>query len=90
MRQSLPLETEDEWFDPDADKYNAETGKWGKLPAVSASREYKIRLKATAKGGAENDTTFAASSEAKLKITYGVVDAEKKKSGVTAAEIVVN
>jgi hypothetical protein len=33
---------------------------------------------------------YAASSEAKLKITYGVVDAEKKKSGVTAAEIVVN
>ena len=70
--------------------YNAETGKWGKLPAVSASGEYKIRLKATAKGGAENDTTFAASSEAKLKITYGVVNAEKNKSGVTAAEIILD
>ena len=69
--------------------YNSEKGKWGSLPKITGSCEVKIRLKATAKGGKESENTFAASNAVTLKITYGEYDAEKGKSGVTAAEIVV-
>ena len=62
--------------------------KWGSLPSVSESCELKIRLKATAKGGKESDSTFAASRTATLKITYGTVNAAKGKDGITAAAIV--
>ena len=68
--------------------YDESKQKWGGLPKVSSSCELKIRLKATAKGGKESDSTYAASETATLKITYGVVDAAKNKQGITAAEIV--
>jgi hypothetical protein len=68
--------------------YNEKTGKWGSLPKVTESCELKVRIKPTAKGGKEDDKTFAASSEATLVITWGVYDEAKKKSGITAAEIV--
>ena len=58
------------------------------MPTVTASCELKVRLKATAKGGKEDGSSFAASDDAILKITYGVYDAEKNKSGITAAQIV--
>ena len=65
-------------------------GKWGGLPKISESCELKIRLKATAKGGAESDSSYAASNTGFLKISYDVIDANKNKSGITAAEIVMN
>ncbi len=68
--------------------YDEVKKKWGSLPKVTSSCELKIRLKATAKGGKEDDSSFAASDWATLKINYGVWDADKKKSGITAAEIV--
>ena len=57
------------------------------MPKVTETCELKIRLKATAKGGAESDSTFAASEAATLKITFG--EYEEGKQGITAAEIVV-
>ena len=69
--------------------YDPVKEKWGGAPKVTESEEYKIRLKLTAKGGKENDTTYAAGAEGTLKITYGVYDTAKKKSGITAASIVI-
>ena len=70
--------------------YDAEKGKWGSLPKITESCELKIRVKATAKGGKESDTTYAAGEIATLKITYGVYDTAKDKSGITAAEIITD
>ena len=71
--------------------YDPESGKWGGIPKISAAGEYeyKIRIKATAKGGKESDTTYAAGVSATLKITYGEYDTTKHKSGITAASIVI-
>ncbi len=67
--------------------YNEDKQKWGSMPKVTETCELKIRLKATAKGGAESDSTFAASEAATLRITFG--EYEEGKQGITAAEIVV-
>ena len=68
--------------------YDEAKGKWGGLPKITESCELKIRLKATAKGGSESDSSYAASNSGTLKITYDVIDTEKNKSGITSAEIV--
>jgi len=67
--------------------YDESKQKWGGLPKVSSSCELKVRLKATAKGGKESDSTYAASETAKLVITWGVTNAEKNKQGVTEVKI---
>ena len=69
--------------------YDEAKDKWGSLPKVEASCELKIRLKATAKGGAESDSTYAASNTATLAITYGEYEAGKDKLGIKAADIVI-
>ena len=65
--------------------YDTDKQKWGGLPKIEASCVISIRKKADAKAGKENDTTYASGETMKLEVTYGVTDASKDKSGVTAA-----
>ena len=68
--------------------YNADKDKWGALPKIDDSCELLIRLKATAKGGKETDSSYAASEPATLVITFGEYDRKKGESGITSAQIV--
>ena len=70
-------------------KYEIQTGtKWGGLKKVTSDAQFSIRIKADAKGGKEDDSTFAASEVGKLNLTWGEYDAEKKKNGIVAAALV--
>ena len=63
---------------------NPSTGKWGKLPAVTADIELDVRLKATAKATSSGLTGNAASRTGKLALTYGT-DATGKTGILTAS-----
>ncbi|MBP5332029.1 MAG: hypothetical protein J6Y89_09280 [Lachnospiraceae bacterium] len=67
--------------------YNTEKGKWGGLPKITSSCTIQIRIKATAKGGKESDTTYATSAPMKLVVTFGIVDENNNKSGVVSADV---
>ncbi|MCR5323429.1 MAG: hypothetical protein K6E85_09190 [Lachnospiraceae bacterium] len=69
--------------------YDEGKDKWVSLSTVSESCELDVRLKATAKGGKESDSTYAASDTATLVITYGTIDAKSEKEGVKSAEIML-
>ena len=67
--------------------YNEEKGKWGGLPKIDSSCTILVRKSATAKGGKESDTTYAAGPSMKMIVTYGVTDEAKGKSGVISVVI---
>ncbi len=75
----------------DSKKYevlNTEKNKWGSLPKVEASKTLSIRLKATAKGGKEDDTTYAASRNGGLVLGFGPFDEKKlDKKGIVSAMV---
>ncbi len=66
------------------------TNKYGTMPKVEGNTSLKVRAKATAKGGKEDDTTFAASQTGALNIAYGVYNPGEKseKKGITSAVVV--
>ncbi|GHU38683.1 hypothetical protein FACS1894105_12880 [Clostridia bacterium] len=60
--------------------------KWGKLPKITASKSFDIRIKATAKGtGVDDSSKFAASVSGTIAVTYGSYDTNK--NGITEAVI---
>ena len=70
--------------------YNPKAKAWGSVPKVTADTEFNIRLKETVKETKTGLTGNAASISGTLKITYGVYDTAKNKSGIIAAEIVIS
>ncbi|MCL2080780.1 MAG: leucine-rich repeat domain-containing protein [Oscillospiraceae bacterium] len=72
----------------DLKKYEFYNGtKWGKLPKVSASAEFPVRVKQNAKVNKAGMTGNAASLPGTITLTWGVYDEEKNKSGILTAEI---
>jgi M6 family metalloprotease-like protein len=69
--------------------YDAAKNKWGKLPKVTASGTYQIRLKSTAKAQSNIWSGSAASAAETLTVTFGVYNETKNKRGITAAVIEV-
>ncbi len=67
--------------------YSEDKGKWGGLPKITDSCTILVRKAATAKGGKETDSTYAAGASMQMKVTYGVIDAEKGKQGVVSVVI---
>ncbi|MDR1735939.1 MAG: hypothetical protein LBR85_03610, partial [Oscillospiraceae bacterium] len=68
--------------------YNETKGTWSTtVPKVTEDTTFQIRAKATAKGGKESASTFAASDPGELYVEYGIVDEDKDKSGYTNAYI---
>jgi alpha-tubulin suppressor-like RCC1 family protein len=59
--------------------FNPDRERWGSLPRVGASRDFRIRLRATASNAASNSMV--------LRITWGVYDTERNRSGIISAEI---
>ena len=73
--------------------YDTEKTKWGGIPKVQTAGTYtfRIRKKADAKGGRENDTTYAAGEEMKLVIVYGEYTAgSSTKNGILSADVQLN
>lgn len=70
--------------------YDEVKKKWGGAPKPTASGEYSVRLKSTAKVTKNNTTGNAASLTGKLLITYGEYtdSSGKTKNGIIAAEII--
>ncbi|MDR1735940.1 MAG: hypothetical protein LBR85_03615 [Oscillospiraceae bacterium] len=72
--------------------YDKVKQKWGGMPKVTAGGELQIRMKATAKGGKEDESTWAAGETRTLRYVWGVYqpnekDPSKDKKGITEAYI---
>lgn len=69
--------------------YNSTKGKWAKsLPSdITDNTEFIIREAATAKGGRENNKTYATGVEAILSLEYGVINDKTDKMGITGATL---
>jgi hypothetical protein len=68
--------------------FNPATNKWGNVPRVTADAEFDIRLKSTARQSKGVWSGNAASATGRLRITWGVHDTARNRSGIVAAEIV--
>ena len=71
------------------DKYEIYAkGKWTRsIPSVTTNATFGIRYKADAKGGNENDTSYAAGVEGIMTLFYGVYDETRNKNGIVSAAI---
>ncbi|MCL2004414.1 MAG: sortase [Oscillospiraceae bacterium] len=67
--------------------YDPSSGRWGRLPAITGSGEFAVRVKSTARVGSNGTTGRAASLPGTLTVIYGVTDSARGRTGVVSAQI---
>lgn len=69
--------------------YSESDGKWVSSISskIASGASFTVRKKATAKGGQEKDSTFAAGVSVTLVLEYGVINEETGKEGFTGASL---